>query len=91
MIKLYFSTVKTLAQRPTHISAVATLLLERERERQTERVRDRESETESQRQRSNGRVKSEWSELSVLTRTTWCVPKSVHQPEQIYYEDGVQF
>ena len=27
MIELYFSTVKTLAQRPTHISAVATILL----------------------------------------------------------------
>ena len=27
MIKLYFSTVKLLAQRPTHISAVATVLL----------------------------------------------------------------
>ena len=26
-IKLYFSTVKILAQRPTHISAVATVLL----------------------------------------------------------------
>ena len=26
-IKLYFSTVKILAQRPTHISAVATILL----------------------------------------------------------------
>ena len=26
MIKLYFSTVKILAQRPTHISAVATIL-----------------------------------------------------------------
>ena len=27
MIEFYFSTVKILAQRPTHISAVATLLL----------------------------------------------------------------
>ena len=27
MIKLYFSTVKILAQRPTHTSAVATVLL----------------------------------------------------------------
>ena len=26
-IKLYFSTVKILAQRPTHLSAVATVLL----------------------------------------------------------------
>ena len=27
MTELYFSTVKILAQRPTHISAVATVLL----------------------------------------------------------------
>ena len=27
VIKLYFSTVKILPQRPTHISAVATVLL----------------------------------------------------------------
>ena len=27
LIKLYFSTVKILAQRPTHISAVSTVLL----------------------------------------------------------------
>ena len=27
LIDLYFSTVKILAQRPTHISAVATVLL----------------------------------------------------------------
>ena len=27
LIKLYFSTVKILAQRPTHISAVVTVLL----------------------------------------------------------------
>ena len=27
LIKLYFSTMKILAQRPTHISAVATVLL----------------------------------------------------------------
>ena len=44
MIELYFSTVKILAQRPTHISAVATVLLitktftvKRERERERER------------------------------------------------------
>ena len=46
MIKLYFSTVKILAQRPTHVSAVATVLLvtktfivkyyQRERERETD-------------------------------------------------------
>ena len=27
LVKLYFSTVKILAQRPTHISAIATVLL----------------------------------------------------------------
>ena len=46
MIKLYFTTVKILAQRPTHISAVATVLLitrERERERR-EREREREKQ-----------------------------------------------
>ena len=44
MIELYFSTVKILAQRPIHISAVATVLLitktftvKRERHRQTDR------------------------------------------------------
>ena len=50
MIKLYFSTVKILAQWPTHISAVATVLLitkkERGREggRETERERERSGE-----------------------------------------------
>ena len=46
LIKLDFSTVKILAQRPTHISAVATVLLitktftvkSRERERERERA-----------------------------------------------------
>ena len=37
MIKLDFSTVNILVQRPTHISAVAT---ERERDRQTVTERD---------------------------------------------------
>ena len=51
MFELYFSTVKILAQRPTHIFAVATILLktetfERERERE-ERERERERERES--------------------------------------------
>ena len=52
MTELYFSTVKILAQRPTHISAIATLL-ERERERErgvSERdmeVSERELERES--------------------------------------------
>ena len=53
MIELYFSTVKTLAQRPTHISAVATLLLGRDRqtERQRQRDKQRQRETETERQR----------------------------------------
>ena len=50
MTELYFSTVKILAQRPTHISAIATVL-ERERERGvSERdmeVSERELERES--------------------------------------------
>ena len=41
MIELYISTVKILAQRPTHISDVATVLLMRERGR--ERGGERES------------------------------------------------
>ena len=46
LIKLYFSTMKILAQRATHISAVATVLqierkTETERQRQTETVRER--------------------------------------------------
>ena len=40
MIELYFSTVKILAQRPTHISATR----ERERERGGERERERTNE-----------------------------------------------
>ena len=43
MIELYFSTVKILAQRPTHVSAVATILL---RERERERDWAKETETE---------------------------------------------
>ena len=35
LIELYFSTVKILAQRPTHISAVAERERERERERES--------------------------------------------------------
>ena len=45
MIELYFSTVKILAQRLTHVSAVAT-----ERERQTDRDRDRQTDRQSERQ-----------------------------------------
>ena len=37
MIKLYFSTVKILAQRPTDVSAVATVLLITKTFRETER------------------------------------------------------
>ena len=44
MIKLYFSPVKILAQWPTHISAVATVLLITKREREGGRERDRERE-----------------------------------------------
>ena len=53
--------MKILAQRPTHISAVATVLLitktftERERERQTDRQRDRETERERQTDRQTDR------------------------------------
>ena len=47
MIELYFSTVKILAQRPTHVSAVATILLR-------ERERERERETGPKRQRQRG-------------------------------------
>ena len=48
-IKLYFSAVKILAQRPTHISAAGTVLLiiktfivkrETDRDRRTKRDRD---------------------------------------------------
>ena len=64
MIKLNFSTVKILAQRPTYISAVATELLitktftvkyydrERERQRQRDRQRQTETETETESERS---------------------------------------
>ena len=41
LIKLYFSTVKILAHRPTHISVVATVLLITQRERERERERER--------------------------------------------------
>ena len=47
--------MKILAQRPTHISAVATVLLitktERQRQRERDRDRARETETETQRER----------------------------------------
>ena len=51
--------MKIVAQRPTHNSAVAKVLLitktfivkERERETETERQRDRETETDRERQR----------------------------------------
>ena len=61
LIKLYFSTVKILAQRPTYISAVATVLLitktftglhasktetDRQRETQTDSQTDRETQRE---------------------------------------------
>ena len=69
MIKLYFLTVKILAQRPTHISAVAAVQLitktftvkyyngrrERERQRQRQREREREKERERERERQTDR------------------------------------
>ena len=62
MIKLYFSAVKILALRPTHISAVATVLLitktftvKYSRDRQTDRQRETEThrETHTERQRES--------------------------------------
>ena len=50
LIKLYFSTVKILAQRPTHISAVATVLritktfIVKHYDRRIQTKRERESE-----------------------------------------------
>ena len=55
MLKLYFSTVKILAQRPTHISAVATVLLINKRERERPRQRDRDIKTERDRDRETQR------------------------------------
>ena len=58
MIILYFSKVKILVQRPTHIFAVATVLLitktDREREGGDRRT-DRETETERQTETVKGR------------------------------------
>ena len=48
MIELYFSTVKILAQRPTHISAIATVLLITKREREIDRQRQREIQRDRQ-------------------------------------------
>ena len=49
MIKLYFSTVKILAQWPTHISDVATVLLITKKERGREEGRETEREREIRR------------------------------------------
>ena len=49
MIELYFSTVKILAQRPTHKSTV--LLRERERERREREREGGERERERERER----------------------------------------
>ena len=46
MIKLYFSTVKILAHRPTDIPAVATDNRGREREGQTDKDRETEAVTD---------------------------------------------
>ena len=65
MIKLYFSTVQIIPQRPTHISAVATVLLitrtfivqyyERKRQTQTDRQTEKgtDRQTDRQTERSN--------------------------------------
>ena len=50
MIKLYFSKVKILAQRPTHISAVATVLLITKTDRETGGQTERERQRDRQRQ-----------------------------------------
>ena len=65
MIEIAFSTVKILAQRPTHISAVATVLLITKTLTETERERDRDRETERQtdRQRQRQRRQRGNSEL----------------------------
>ena len=42
--------MKILAQRPTHISDVATVLLDRQTDRQTDRQRQTETETEGGRE-----------------------------------------
>ena len=45
MIKLYFSTMKILAQRSTHISTVATVLLITKTEREKDTHRDRQTDS----------------------------------------------
>ena len=45
MIILYFSKVKILVQRPTHIFAVATVLLKQDIQREGETERDKETES----------------------------------------------
>ena len=47
--------MKILAQRPTHISAVATILLITKKFTETDRQTDRQTETERQRQRDRDR------------------------------------
>ena len=62
LIELYFSTLKILAQRPTHISALAAALLitktfiVKKKKNMTERDRrERERETETERDRETER------------------------------------
>ena len=62
MIELYFSTVKILAQRPTHISAVATVLLitktftEKEEEQEQENEKEQEQEQEVKEEETEGNI-----------------------------------
>ena len=50
LTELYFSTVKILAQRPTHISAVATVLLIAKTHRETGGQIERQRQRDRQRQ-----------------------------------------
>ena len=60
MIELYFSTVKTLTQRPTRISAVAAVLLITKTER--ERARAGWLDTERERELASWRERESWLE-----------------------------
>ena len=66
MIKLYFSTVKILAQRPTCISAVAT---DRQTDRDRQRQRDRETETDRDRERQRETERMCVKEREIYTDT----------------------
>ena len=69
MIELDFSTVKILAQRPTHISAVATVLQrEREGERETHRHRQTDRQTDSQTETETDRQTDRQTEQALPAR-----------------------